>query len=426
MKNKGWMLVGLVAAVLLAGCKTEPKVPIEAILEAIEKAEAEKTTIPVETPDVAFDELFQISMGETLVVGRSGIELTMNKIFYEEAAEATYFVYEMEIDGESRMGEGWSDERGNRILQREFTEHVLKLVEGGEDAVTLLLTESYEVQEPLVLSGKAEDTYLTEGIEYVESEHIILFVDKGVTLQGNVMELLEALYGQMEEETGWTFLNDTTYSKQTGDLRFFLWGNEAFLGVDMNQEKFHIFVVPDEVFWPSSTGYAIVIDPSDLDIEGGNGDVVIHEMTHAIQERNGALMDGMLDEGFATYMQGKVSEEDKLFTFHYDGEENYSYKWMDITAENAEELFVREWPTTEPHYYYGYWFVTYLFETYGDDIYRKIHAEATSRLNGMSSLSAKEMVPVLKELTAETVFEDFGAWFGEKAEAWEGDVLYID
>ena len=122
MKKKGWMLVGLVAAVLLAGCKTEPKVPIDAILEAIDKAEAEKTTMPVETPDVAFDEPFRISAGETLVVGRSGIELTMNKIFYEEAVEATYFVYEMEIDGKSRMGEGWSDERGNRILQREFTE----------------------------------------------------------------------------------------------------------------------------------------------------------------------------------------------------------------------------------------------------------------------------------------------------------------
>ena len=431
MKKKGWMLFGLVAAVLLAGCKKEPQVPMDAILDAIDKAEAElsvlsgvpEPTMPVETPvkapDVAFDEPFQISEGESLVVGRSGIELTMSKIFYDETEKSTYFVYYIESDGESRMGEGWSDERGNRIFQREFTENVVKLVEGGEDEVTLLVTEDYEVQEPLVLSGKAEDTYLTERIEYVESEHIVMFVDKGVTLQGNVMELLESLYGQMEEETGWTFLNDTTYSKQTGDLRFFLWGSEAFLGVDMNQEKFHVFVVPQEVFWPSSTGYAIVIDPSDLDIEGGHGDVVIHEMTHAIQERNGAKMDGILDEGFATYMQGKVSEEDKLFTFHYNGEENYGYQWLDIKAENAEELFVREWPTTEPHYYYGYWFVTYLFETYGDDIYRKIHTEATKRLNGMSSLSKEEMVPVLKEVVSESVFEDFGAWLEEKAKAWD-------
>ena len=374
---------------------------------------------PVKAPDVAFNEPFQISAGETLVVGRSGIELTMKKIFYDEAEKETYFVYQMEIDGKQLEGEGWSNERGNHILQREFTEHVVKLVECGEDEVTLLLTEDYEVQKPLVLSGNAEDTYLTERIEYVESEHIVLFVDQGVTLQGNVMELLESLYGQMEDETGWKFLNDTKYSKQTGDLRFFLWGSEAFLGVDMNQEKFHIFVVPQEEFWPSSAGFAIVIDPSDLDIEGGHGDVVIHEMAHAIQERNGAMMDGILDEGFASYMQGKVSEEDKLFTFHYNGDENYGYKWLDIRPENAQEMFVREWPTTEPHYYYGYWFVTYLFETYGDDIYRKIHTEATSRLNGMSSLSKEEMIPVLKEVVSETVFEDFGAWFEEKAKAWD-------
>lgn len=158
----------------------------------------------------------------------------------------------------------------------------------------------------------------------------------------------------------------------------------------MNQEKFHIFVVPQEEFWPSSAGFAIVIDPLDLDIEGGHGDVVIHEMAHAIQERNGAMMDGILDESFASYMQGKVSKEDKLFTFHYNGDENY-----------------------------GYWFVTYLFEIYGDDIYRNIHAEATSRLNGRSSLAKEEMVPVLKEIVSETVFEDFGAWFEEKSDAWD-------
>lgn len=133
----------------------------------------------INTPDVAFDEPFRIPMGETFVVGRSGIELPMKKIFYDEAEKATYFVYQMEIDGKKLEGEGWSDERGNRILQREFTENVVKLVEGGEDEVTLLMTEDYEVQKPLALSGKAEDMYLTERIEYVESEHIVLFVDQG-------------------------------------------------------------------------------------------------------------------------------------------------------------------------------------------------------------------------------------------------------
>ena len=29
------------------------------------------------------------------------------------------------------------------------------------------------------------------------------------------------------------------------------------------------------------------------------------------------------------------------------------------------------------------------------------------------------MVPVLKEIVSETVFEDFGVWFEEKADAWD-------
>ena len=53
MKKKGWLLLGLVAAVLLAGCKKEPQVPMDGVLDAIEKAkESELSGTPEPTMPV--------------------------------------------------------------------------------------------------------------------------------------------------------------------------------------------------------------------------------------------------------------------------------------------------------------------------------------------------------------------------------------
>ena len=60
---------------------------------------------------------------------------------------------------------------------------------------------------------------------------------------------------------------------------------------------------------------------------------------------------------------------------------------------------------------YGFRFVTYLYETYGEEIFINILEDASpDELLSVVSLTAAESVPFVKMNTSDTVFEDFAVW----------------
>lgn len=282
------------------------------------------------------------------------------------------------------------------------------------------MEEDVEVQKPLVLSGNAEDLYVTERPEYIESERVIMFIDKGTEIPGNMLVQMEQLLSFMEEETGFSFFNDTKYSKTTSNIRSLIWGGEAFNGVDMEQKKLHIVVVPHSVWWPASVGDTVIVGPEDIRFDSGEGNFLVHELAHTAAQRNGVQMNRVLDEGYASYMEGKICDEDKLFRFDYEilSEYKHVYEAAEITAETAEKEFV-DAALDEYNYLYGYWFITYLMDNYGDDIYHKLLAAANAEADEVQfEMTKEEMVPIVKSVTSETVFEEFGAWFEEMAKDW--------
>ncbi len=355
-------------------------------------------------------------------MGRPDISVRLNTLNHLE--ESSWINYTLTMDGVEYEGYGSCDEEGGRLEQHPFTNQVVKYVAHGTDTVTFLLTEDFDVQKPLVLSGNAEDVYVTEQPEYVESERIIMFIDEGIEIPGNLLVQMESLLSFMEDETCLSFFNDTKYSNMKSNTRFTVWGDEAFMGVDMDQKKFHIIVLPSDVWWPSSGGDMIVLAPEDIRFGDGEGHTTIHELAHAVQQRNGVQMNRVIDEGFATYMEGKVCDEDKLFRFDYDAREQNRRVYAEITAETAEKEFL-EGTRREHDYLYGYWFITYLADTYGEDIFRKLLMEATAEADEYQyEMSKEEMVPIVKKVTSERVFEEFGAWFEETAKEWPRAVIY--
>ena len=91
----------------------------------------------------------------------------------------------------------------------------------------------------------------------------------------------------------------------------------------------------------------------------------------------------------------------------------YSDYETEITKENAEEVFSVEKEDNWENYLYGYRFLTYLFETYGENIYKDILNDVSPESVVYFSMSSQEMVPYIKKHTAETVFEDFAVWLNE-------------
>ncbi len=385
----------------------------------------EKT--PDTTPEPAlyaeFDEPFELEVGYAVTVGRPGILLCLNVATHYP--DYTWIGYTLTVDGKTYSGGGACYEDDSHLIQTPFVQHVVRFIDSTEPRkATLMLTENYEVQKPLVLSGNAEDLYVTEKPEYVESERIVMFIDKGIEIPGNILEQTESLMSLVEKETGLRFFNDTGYCTAPSDVRYVIWGQDGFLGVDEEQKKFHIFVVSHDVWWPSSIGESIVLGPEDIRFGTGEGNTAVHELTHAVHQRNGVQMNRVIDEGFATYIEGKICYEDELFTFDYDARENYDAVYVEITPETAEKEFV-DAAMNEYDYLYGYWFITYLTDNYGDDIFRKLLETANTEADEyQGEMTKEEMVPIVKKVTSETIFEEFGAWFEETAKDWPRATIY--
>ena len=147
---------------------------------------------------------------------------------------------------------------------------------------------------------------------------------------------------------------------------------------------------------------------------------VVHEFTHTLQFANGVGLGTILNEGFATYVTGQITRKDEVIPFSFNADYNYSDYETEITRQNAEEIFVNENGDVWQEYLYGYRFVSFLFETCGEDIYRTILKDATDSAGGCEYYYTNaEMVPILKRNTSEYVFEEFADWLEANKDRFE-------
>ena len=391
----------------------------EATPEPTPEPTPEVTPEPVEL-DAVFDEEFVINPNEKLNIGRAGISISLNWITYDEYG--TSFGYSLFVDGKEITGMGFDGTYvDNQVYQNEFTENRVICVDAKEDQnVTLKITAGTEIPAPMVLSGNAADEYITTKPEYIESEEVILFLAENVKVYGNTMELIEQLIDIVEKDTGLYLENDSVYSTMNGNETDWLYGQDVFPGVDPYAEKFHVYVVEYDVCSACAYGYGIVINPQDLEIAAGEGYTILHEVAHCVHLLNGVQMGRTMDEGYASYISGRICDKDEEMIYNYNSRNNFSYYPVEITPDNAEEIFCSEKEDDFENYLYGYRFFTYLFETYGENVFKDILADASpDEAVWYVSISDVKTVPYIKANTSETVFEDFANWLAANKERFE-------
>lgn len=388
------------AAELLAEQATE----VQASTEVTEKPVVSKEV------EVPFDTNFTLKPGESICVGQSDILLELLDYTYED--EMIWFSYQLTIGDKVFAGTGGgSDEVGCTITQEEFTKNRILFVSADTTkGITMQMTADTVVASPLVLSGDGADEYVTTKPEYIVAEDFILFLDKDMKVKGDVMEQIAQIFQMVEQETGLQFKNDSRFASYTGNDDQWLYDN-AFAGVDPKREKFHIYAVADEKCSPCSLTKAIVINQMDLDIAAGEGMAIVHELVHSVHAANGVQMNSIMDEGYATYITGQITEKSKDIPFHFDADVNYGYYDVVITPENAEDEFLKEYDDTWNYYLYGYRFVTFLHETYGEDVFLNILSDATGNAGEYDvMISNADVIPIIKENTSDAVFEEFAKW----------------
>ncbi len=276
------------------------------------------------------------------------------------------------------------------------------------------------------LSGNAEESFTAEEDCYVEGEQVIIYIQSGVTINQDVLNVTEDIMASLSETTGLSF--DKKFEPDSDmSSRDMYFEEGAFTGLNEDATKVNVMIVNLEdgaVPWAWENN--AILDDEDYDFELTGYQAIYHELTHVLQFRNGVALGSTLDEGYATYVSAKAQQSDGIVPWsamqYY-----YPYDFDDSVIFGGESSFHHAYNDREIPYQYGFRFVSFLMDTYGEDVYINILNEATAQGFNNSydpeneEESMKEdtvqMIEIIKSQTSEDVFEQFIQWYNNK---WSG------
>lgn len=371
-------------------------------------------TTKIKPIQVDFGQEFTIKMGEVAKIGIDDIyfEMVDSEFLQFDGYTNTQVFYEFTAPDKTTYTGGCSFFSNSDKIEwvDQYNPYKVTLTAGTMDSITAIIENAVYPDEPLQLSGNPSDRYTTTKLEYIERERFIVYLDKGVTVEGDLIQNIEKLMADIEETTKLSFNAYLTGEKYKDDIlpRYYT-DYRKFEGVDPDRNKISIFVVNKEI--TTAFGYegTVVITPNDILFYNGNEQTALmHELLHCLHLSNGKNPGHTMSEGYATYFTTYINEKDKNDLYNQNWRQNYSYYEKDITANNAEQLFLTE--SSWNSYLYGFRFMTYLAETYGvDKINEIIKAFPPKALN--PSPTSEEVAKVIKEKTSNNVFVDFGNWY---------------
>lgn len=247
---------------------------------------------------------------------------------------------------------------------------------------------------------------LTEERTVIESDSFYLIADIGVYLPEDILDKIELIMSMMEKETGLSFDNPSLSSEYT------------------TLTKPAITIVNDHAYDYAYGGAdGITISPYDIYLDENGTHVLVHELMHTLQLRNGIDLGNALTEGFAIYYGGLIC--DKLpYPKNHD---EYYNEWAsmgqfdEITLANTESSLLNP-PDNHP---FSYFFVRYLDETYGKDKFYEImdaiteaviQAKGAAYAGQVNPLSEETLYDIIKEHTSDNLTEEFYRYFSSLEE----------
>lgn len=374
--------------------------------------------------DAFINDEFSLKIDETKTVGKNNIKISL--LYYYPVTG--YVVGSMNVGGKEYQFGIITENNENKVEFEDYnSEYNIQFVKKQGDSYVLKLIKRGKVLSATSISGKATDHYVTKGFEYIESDKLIIFMNKGVRYDGNLLVEFEKQMEIAEKTAGFKRKNKKVSYSAMLDSQDYLMGTDVFHGVDPEQKKLHIYVNDDihPQCWEAPDTYScIILNSYELDVnaEYFNSDF-LHEYSHSIHLSNGPSFNSILNEGYAAY--NEVYSAAALFgknvDMDYINERYFQYLLPkgDLTADNAEKVFTEGYPDgpeLDKNYRYGFLFITYLKETYGKDSFEKLFPEGSIMLEkqieetGMGDLSGEKTAILLKKTFSDSIFKDFAKW----------------
>ncbi|MBR0146208.1 MAG: hypothetical protein IJM25_06040 [Eubacterium sp.] len=286
----------------------------------------------------------------------------------------------------------------------------------------------------LSLSGKHEDVTEVKETSYYEGDRFILYFEKGAKVHGDIAEVIGKVIKEEEEVYGLSYA-DAAYLRANPE---YLWVLEEFgsdfNGLNNDSEKLNIMIMhyTDDGAIEWSDLNTILLFDEDFEAETNGMKTVYHEMAHLLRLRQSSNLGDILEEGIAIYAEDQLCRKngianwDLVQFYDIDGyQANYDASGIQQDPEKMfREINGAERSADQPAYAYGIRFLTFLHETYGADVVKKL-TETASKYS-FEYDNTDMIIKVLKEATSEDVFERFGKWLPEGWKAWcEGYKAYM-
>jgi len=267
--------------------------------------------------------------------------------------------------------------------------------------------------------SKMTGTYYTTTEEtYIETSRFILYLDKGLKVPVNVIDMINHDMDMIEDTTGYSFyvqhFDGEDYSGVEWWLSKYFKTADKLIKIGASHERVEIVAINDKTVGSCAVGGdGVILFPEDIEMASDNAFVMIHELLHAVCSRNGSSMGSTLSEGFATYFTCKILEKDTIINSTFDSYSNYSNYQEVIDEKTIEKLFVESDMGFSP-YLLGFRLMHFIIEKYGMESYRKFHKKVTQKKisSGLGEdLPLDTVASLMKSEFSKDFFIDFVRWY---------------
>lgn len=278
----------------------------------------------------------------------------------------------------------------------------------------------------LNLSKTKGTYYTTKKEEFIETTRFILYLEEGIEVPVNVIELINYTMDMVEKETGYRFyvkhLNKKIYSGMPSELDNYFANAEKFKKIGGDHEKVEIVVANHGGYVDaySNDANGILLSGEHLQLLDGKGDALIHELLHVAWLRNGCYMGRVLCEGFATYFTDCIIEKDKVLNCTFDSYEqlqNYDY----LISEDTMEEHFKAMTAGQSNYQLGFRLMHFIIEEYGIEDYRKVHKKVSEAWIDGTEPPMNTLISAMKNQLSEDFFKAFAIWHNKNLDRF-GDM----
>lgn len=284
----------------------------------------------------------------------------------------------------------------------------------------------------LELSKETGTYYTTTKEEYIQTTRFNLYLDKGIEVPVNVIELINYFMDTIEDTTGDKFYvqhynSDKYYEGMDSELEKYFDTAKELEKVDLKNERMDIVVATVDDMevksYASNTG-GVFLPSSSIKLLDGKGDALVHELLHVLYFQNGCSMGSHVDEGYATYYTTYISKKDTKLICIYDGYDQLKNYNKNIIQDNIEDLFVN-YTEGQSNSQLGFRLINFILEEYGDDVYRKLHKKVTEECADNNKPAMGKIAEIFKSTLGEDFFKAFAIWHSKNLNKF-GDKYIFD